>query len=76
MRKRILHLYDKILLALLVGVLGLINCCRKTYPENRQEQTESRIDSLKNSDTIRIIKDKFDNRVITMYGVRSTENIK
>lgn len=76
MRKRILNFYDKIIVAALVGVLGLISCSRKTYPEKEQEQAESKIDSLKNSDTIRIIKDKFDNRVIAMYGVRPTENVK
>lgn len=76
MKKHILHLYDKVIIAALVGLLGFINCCRKTYPEKKQEQAESKIDSLKNSDTIRIIKDKFDNRVIAMYGVRPTENVK
>ncbi len=76
MKKHILHLYDKVIIAVLVGILGFISCCRKTYPEKKQEQAESKIDSLKNSDTIRIIKDKFDNRVIAMYGVRPTEDTK
>lgn len=76
MRKGLLTFYDKIILAALVGMLGLIGCCRKTYPEKKQQQAESKTDSLKNSDAIRIIKDKFDNRVIAMYGVRPTENIK
>ena len=76
MKKRFLHFYDKLIVAALVGALGIISCCRKTYPEKKIEQAESKMDSLKNSDTIRIIKDKFDNRVIAMYGVRPTENVK
>lgn len=76
MKREFLKFYDKVIIAALVGLLGFINCCRKTYPEKKQEQAESKMDSLKNSDTIRIIKDKFDNRIIAMYGVRPTENVK
>lgn len=76
MKKRFLHFYDKAIIAALVGILGFISCCRKTYPEKQQQQSETNIDSLKQSDTIRIIRDKFDNRVIALYGVRPTENVK
>lgn len=76
MKKRFLHFYDKVIIAALVGVLGLISCCRKTYPEKKQQQSETTVDSLKQSDTIRIIRDKFDNRVIAMYGVRPTKDVK
>ncbi len=76
MKKRFLHFYDKVIIAALIGALGLISCCRKTYPEKKQEQAESKLDSLKNADTIRIIRDRFDNNPIAMYGVRPTENIK
>ncbi len=76
MKKRLLHFYDKIIIAALVGVLGLISCARKNYPEKQQEQSETKLDSLKMSDTLRIIRDKFEDRVIAMYGVRPTEDVK
>ncbi len=76
MKKRFLTLYDKIILAALLGFLSLLGCARKSYPPQRQEQAESKTDSTKNADTLRIIKDNFDTRPVAMYGVRPTRNIK
>lgn len=70
MRKKFLTFYDKIIIAALTGTVAFAGCCRKTYPEKKKEQAASAVDSLKNTDTLRIINDKFDNRVIVMYGVR------
>ncbi len=75
MRKRLLTFYDKIILASLVGVLGLFGCCRKTYPEKKKQPVESKVDTIQQVDTFKIIKEKFDNRAIAMYGVRPTENV-
>lgn len=76
MKQHFLRFYDKLIIAALMGVLALFGCSRKTYPDKSREQAESKTDSLKKSDTIHTVKDRFDNRVIAMYGVRPTKEIE
>lgn len=75
MKKRFLHFYDKIIIAFILGILALFGCARKTYSEKRQEKSEVKKDTIQSADSLKIIKDGFDNRVIAMYGVRPTRNI-
>lgn len=70
MKKRFLKLYDKIIIAALLGVLSFVGCARKTYSEKQREKSESLTDSLKTNDN------NFDNRIIAMYGVRPTRDIR
>lgn len=77
MKKQFLHFYDKMIIAIILGILALFGCAKKTYPEKNttEEQTELKQDSLneERSDTLRIIKDRFKDRVIAMYGVRPSK---
>ncbi|MDO5523961.1 MAG: hypothetical protein Q4G48_07955 [Bacteroidia bacterium] len=77
MRKRLLALYDKIVIAAILGLLAFFGCARKNYPEKEREQEELRKkteDSIRSLDsTILIPPGKFDNNPIAMYGVRPTQ---
>ena len=60
------------IIASILAILGFIGCCRKTYPEKKAtEKTVQAKDSLRLNDTINA-KNKFDRRVIALYGVRPT----
>lgn len=76
MKKHFLRLYDKVIIATLLGITGLMGCNRKNYPEKQidpSEQTaKEKSDSLRICDTILMPKTPND-RVIALYGVRPTE---
>lgn len=75
MRKKLFTLYDKMIIAALVGIVGLMSCGRKNYPEKQTEQMETDYeqDPLKSTDTLQLPKERFD-RVIAMYGVPPARN--
>lgn len=73
MKRRILRFYDKMIIAAILAILGFFGCCRKTYPEKKAtEKTVQAKDSLQGLDTTDI-KNKFDRRVIALYGVRPAQ---
>lgn len=73
MRKRIFSFYDKLIVATLIGLLGLMGCSRKTYTEKQNRQQKSSLDSIQKTDSLKKNKIIFDDRPIAMYGVRPTE---
>lgn len=79
MKRRLLLYYDKLIIATILAILSLFGCSRKNYIQKETKQAESikgEEDSSHFSDTIRVPRKQFDDKVIAMYGVQPTRDVE
>lgn len=72
MKIRYLKLYDKMITAIILGLIAFWGCSRKNYPQKSKNSPEQKVgiatDTVRPCDTVIMPKEPGE-RVIAMYGV-------